>query len=117
MLESFLQHPLYAEMSEADRLHEVPFSGQAGDTTSEGRIDALYSDKSGNWTLVEFKTTRIEDRESLVLHLNSEQHRQARSQARRYAEAVEKLLGRRPKAFVCLLSRAQEPVVEEVWPR
>ena len=38
----------------------------------------------------------------------------ARRQARRYAEAVEKLLGQRPKALVCLLSLRRQPVVEKV---
>jgi ATP-dependent exoDNAse (exonuclease V) beta subunit len=114
MLKQLLDHPLHAEMNASERLHEVPYSVEVNRRPGQGRIDLLYRGEDFRWKLVEFKTTRIEEKESLVRHLNSEQHQQARRQARRYAEAVEKLLGQRPKALVCLLSLGHQPVVEEV---
>ncbi len=109
LLLRFKAHPLHAEMANAERrLHEVPYSLITDDGRVEnGIIDALYlrggGSAGGAWTIVEFKTDHIAGAAALERLLAEEDYL---AQAERYATAVERLLGKRPKASLCLLDYA-----------
>lgn len=104
LLLRFKEHPLHAEMANAERrLHEVPYSLVAGNGRLEnGIIDALYL-RDRVWTIVEFKTDHVRDAAALERLLAEEDYL---AQAERYAAAVERLLGSRPQVALCLLDYA-----------
>ncbi len=104
LLLRFQVHPLQAQMAGAvQRLHEVPYSLVTADGRVEnGIIDALYL-RAGVWTIVEFKTDHVRDAAALERLLAEEDYL---AQAERYAAAVERLLGSRPKVVLCLLDLA-----------
>jgi ATP-dependent helicase/nuclease subunit A len=103
LLLRFRSHALYGEMNAAARrLHEVPYSLMVDGRVESGIIDALYL-REGAWTLVEFKTDRVEDQDDLERLLVEEGYL---AQASRYVTAAEQLLGQTPRAVLCLLSSA-----------
>ena len=112
LLQRFHDHPLFREMESAERrLHELPYSLERVGTPSRssgegslenGTIDVLYLCK-GRWHIVEFKTDEIRDELELRQVLD---RRQYPAQLRRYAQAVEQLVGQRPDAQLCLLDLA-----------
>ncbi len=106
---------LYSRMVAADeRLHEVPYSIIDGAGQLEhGVIDALFREE-GTWTLVEFKTDRVVDEKALEQMLDQEDYV---PQVARYLAAVERLLGVRPRAVLCLLNYGRTVhLVEDRWP-
>jgi len=104
ILERFRAHPLYLEMNAARRLHELPYSIETGDKIEQGRMDLLYQIDGAGWTLVEFKTHRIASPSALDGYLSGEDYAQDEKQVLRYAAAVEKLAGERPRVLLCLLN-------------
>jgi ATP-dependent helicase/nuclease subunit A len=114
-LARFQTHPLYAEMSAAERYHEVPFSLPGDDgRTHNGVIDALYRAPSdGAWVVAEFKTDEIKTRAEgptelatvLDEHLRREKYDQ---QVEVYVKAVTQLLGERPRALIVFLNAGGE---------
>ncbi|NLE76753.1 MAG: hypothetical protein GX605_08380, partial [Chloroflexi bacterium] len=111
LLERFRAHPLYAEMTCAERkLHEVPYSLLLADGVVEnGVIDVLYL-AEGRWTVVEFKTDYLKDEADLRERLGPDGKYGA--QARRYVRAVEQLLGQRPRHVFCLLNYGSQVRLE-----
>ncbi|MFH1928026.1 MAG: UvrD-helicase domain-containing protein [Chloroflexota bacterium] len=101
ILKRFRAHSLYTEMDSARRLHEVPYSIEVEGKVDAGIIDALYQGDDGQWKLVEFKTDRISNEAALQRHLTSEEYEE---QTLRYAKAVERLLGQRPRILLCFLN-------------
>ncbi len=100
LLLRFRQHPLYAEMAAASRrLAEVPYSLERDGRVESGVIDALYGG-GDNWTVVEFKTDDVRTEADLADLLALSGYR---AQAERYAVAVQRLLGQRPRLVLCLL--------------
>ena len=138
LLSRFRQSSLFKEMERAERrFHEVPYSveaapvhgtrGQAG-SGENGIIDALYllegpapdaqsegpapdTQSEGRWTLVEFKTDDVRDRQDLeeLLAGAGASEESYLSQVQRYVGAAETLLGRRPRAILCLLDYRPGP--------
>jgi ATP-dependent exoDNAse (exonuclease V) beta subunit len=115
LLARFRGHPLCREMEEAESLlHEVPYSlvvdaGAAGvesDLLESGIVDALYL-RGGAWTIVEFKTDYVQDEAGLEQLLEREDYL---AQTARYVRAVERLLGQRPRAILCLLNYARRAI-------
>jgi ATP-dependent exoDNAse (exonuclease V) beta subunit len=103
LLLRFQRHWLWQEMTSADRrLHEVPYDVEADGQTESGIIDALFL-REGAWTIVEFKTDRVTDNASFEKLLARDDHHE---QARRYADAAERLLGQRPRTILCMLNYA-----------
>jgi len=101
MLVRFQTHPLYREMDEAERrLHEVPYSVTVDGKIESGIIDALYL-REGGWTVAEFKTDRVKDEAYFEKLLKREDYL---AQAERYAKAVERLVGQRPRVVLCMLN-------------
>jgi len=114
ILRRFQGTPLYARMADAaERFHEVPYSIVDADGRVEnGVIDALFRE-GREWVLVEFKTDRIRDADALEDKLAQEDYV---PQVRRYLDAAERLLGRRPQPVLCLLDyRGSVHLVEERW--
>lgn len=94
-------HPLYREIDTAERrYHEVPYSLELDDgETENGVIDVLYR-RDGRWTIVEFKTDRPRQGEKLTDLLHRKRYLK---QMARYVDAVEALLGERPRLLLCML--------------
>ena len=114
MLERFRVHSLYAEMNSARRLHEVPYSIEVDGKVDTGKIDALYQGDDGQWTLVEFKTDELASQSALERFLEGEEYKKHKKQIRRYATAVERLLGQRPRGLLCFLNRWDGVRVREI---
>ena len=93
LVERFQAHELYAEMNNAERFHELPYTHQ-GDA---GVIDVLYR-ASAMWRVVDFKTDEIRDEEKL-----QEKIEEYREQVMRYADAVSNLVSVKPQASLCFL--------------
>ncbi len=114
MLQRFRSSELYAEMADAERrLHEVPYSVSDGDGGVEiGVIDALFW-ADGCWTLVEFKTDRVQDPAVLEALLAEKDYV---PQVGRYLAAAEQLLGERPRPVLCFLNaKGSIRRVEDRW--
>jgi len=102
LLRRFQDHPLYQQMDQArQRRHEVPYSLLVDGVLESGVIDALFLEKEGGWTLVEFKTDAIRNEADLQAILHGSGYW---PQVRRYVQAVERLLGQRPRALLCWLN-------------
>jgi ATP-dependent helicase/nuclease subunit A len=99
----FQYHSLCREMHTADRrIHEVPYDLVVDGRRQSGIMDALYL-REGVWTIVEFKTDRV------ASHAECEDLVKKKGylrQARRYSDAAERLLGRRPGSILCMLDYA-----------
>ncbi len=102
MLAQFKAHPLYAEMDMAERrLHELPYSLIGNDgLVKQGVIDALYL-KDGIWTVLDYKTDRLQNEASLKELLKKEDYE---DQLKGYGEAVEKFTGHRPHLILLFLN-------------
>ncbi len=106
MLRHFQAHPLYAEIAQADRLHEVPYA-LPGDT---GVIDLLYR-LGSEWTIVDFKTDEVRSIEEMRATIAREQYAE---QVRRYVEAVAPQIGQRPRGRLVFLRVGSTTQVEEL---
>jgi ATP-dependent exoDNAse (exonuclease V) beta subunit len=131
LLDRLRAHPLYEEIVGAEvRQHEVPYSlevpplrpprcGGGEEQAVSGRgeedsgiIDVLYR-SGGRWTLVEFKTDEVRHTAELERLLTEKEYR---AQVGRYASAVERLLGERPRCLVCWLDVAGGVRVDPISP-
>jgi ATP-dependent exoDNAse (exonuclease V) beta subunit len=105
LLNRFQAHDLYAIMESADRhLTEVPYDrvGAIGQPL-HGIIDALYL-KDGTWTLVDYKTDELKDEAQYDHALEGEEGVEGYdNQVDRYASAVKKFTGKRPRTILCFL--------------
>lgn len=110
LLKRFQQHPLYTEMNMAlERQHEVPFLSASSQGNVEwGFIDCLYRTQSG-WTLVDFKTDELRNRQALAAALEM-----YRPQMLRYRQAVDEWIGTSPKTVMCFLNIERKIEVVEV---
>ncbi|HPH95900.1 MAG TPA: UvrD-helicase domain-containing protein [Anaerolineaceae bacterium] len=92
------QHPLRREIENTSkRYHELPYSRMVPGHAETGYLDILYRTSQG-WQVVDFKTDAIrsdKDREKLIA--------QYQRQIQRYADAVNSLLGERPRVRLCFL--------------
>ena len=101
LLERFHRCALFAEMDGAERrLHEQSYNRMVAGTAENGVIDALYL-RAGLWTIVDYKTDRV-DSDAQLARLLSESDYLA--QIRRYQDAAEQPLGQRPRGVLCLLN-------------
>ncbi|MBI5566867.1 MAG: PD-(D/E)XK nuclease family protein, partial [Chloroflexi bacterium] len=106
LLRRFQSHPLCAEITQADRLHEVPYA--LPDDT--GVIDLLY--RSGDaWTIVDFKTDEVGSIEEMRETIEREQYAE---QVRRYIDAIAAQIGHRPRGRLIFLRVKNEIQVEDL---
>lgn len=110
LLKRFQQHPLYTEMDiSLERQHEVPFlSASLKGIVEWGFIDCLYRTQAG-WTLVDFKTDELRNRQALTAA-----QEMYRPQILRYRQAVNEWMGTAPKTLLCFLNVDKAIEVVEV---
>jgi len=106
MLRRLAAHPLYAEIAQADRRHEVPYT-LPGDS---GVIDLLYR-SSGAWTIVDFKTDEVRSIEEMRDTIGREKYAE---QVQRYLDAITPQIGQRPRGRLVFLRVKHEVQVEDV---
>ena len=81
---------------------ELPFEMTIGGATVRGRVDAVFADRDGGWTVVDWKTgaePSAEDHEHLVVQLAVYRAAWARLVAARTGEDVGAVSGRVRAAF------------------
>ncbi len=89
------QSPILQKMRQSEpRYPEQPFTLQIGTRTVSGKIDMLYKDRSGQWVVLDYKTTDI-DADYVDVHA-----RRYYLQVGIYAAAVEELTGQVPDIFL-----------------
>ncbi|MGD8624693.1 MAG: UvrD-helicase domain-containing protein [Anaerolineae bacterium] len=109
LLARFCDHPLWAEIDAAERYHELPYVLEG----ERGILDLLYR-RDDRWTVAEFKTDRLPDLAAVQRQIEAEEYDR---QVRRYARAVERLLGARPRALFIFMNVAGEiQVIEQPVP-
>jgi ATP-dependent helicase/nuclease subunit A len=98
LLERLYGHPLRQEIEQAKaRYHELPYSRKVEPYLENGVIDVLY-DTGDGWEIVDFKTDSIRGAEEMAALLAK-----YTGQLRRYASAVEALVGSKARARICFL--------------
>ncbi len=104
LLGRFQEHDVFLEIDAAsERMHEIPYTRPHPTWGSDsGRIDLLYRVNDA-WHLLDFKSDEIRDDDGLANALDEH-----RPQVRRYAEAVQQLLGETPQAALCFLDAMGE---------
>ena len=102
LLARFQGHPLYAEMSTAERHHEVPYSAVLDGQPRSGLIDLLYrpSPEAG-WTIAEFKTDRLAEMADLAAYIQQQGYDR---QVRDYAQTIEQQIGVAPRVLFIFLN-------------
>jgi ATP-dependent helicase/nuclease subunit A len=102
LLARFQAHPLFAEIAVAERHHEVPYHVSTDDGPRSGIVDLLY--RTGEqWTLVEFKTDRLDAYTALDVYVREQGYAE---QVRAYAAVVEQQLGCGVRTFLVFLDVA-----------
>ncbi len=107
MLQRFQTHPLYAEIDQADRRHEVPYA--LPDDT--GVIDLIYRPAGGDWTIVDFKTDEVRSIEEMRDTLEREKYAE---QVQRYIDAITSQIGHRPRGQLIFLRVGSTVQIEEL---
>lgn len=111
LLTRFQKHELFQALEKAERrLHEVPYSLEQNGQVESGSIDILYL-QGGRWTVVDFKTDRIQNEGRLPQLLAD---RGYEDQVRRYITAVRGLVGQTPRGTLCLLDVGGEVVQQSL---
>jgi ATP-dependent helicase/nuclease subunit A len=106
MLRRFQAHPLYAEIAQADRLHEVPYALPH----DSGVIDLLYRSSTG-WAIVDFKTDEVRSIEEMLAAIEREKYAE---QVQRYGEALALQIGQRPRGRLVFLRVKNEVQLVEL---
>ncbi len=114
MLWRFRDSPLYTDILQAEAVYrELPFAYEHDGFTVRGVIDVLYRTASGEWVVVDYKTSRVKStqrneptRAELIAHA-----RRYHLQVGVYASAVYKRLGVYPRAMVHYV-RYKHPTLE-----
>jgi ATP-dependent helicase/nuclease subunit A len=102
LLTRFQGHALYAEMSAAERHHEVPYSAVLDGQPRNGLIDLLYRSSPGaGWTIAEFKTDRQAETADLAAYTQQQGYDR---QVRDYAQAIEQQMGVAPRVLFIFLN-------------
>jgi ATP-dependent exoDNAse (exonuclease V) beta subunit len=105
LLGRFQAHPLYAELSAAERYHELPYTAVLEGQTHSGIIDLLFrSSPEATWTIVEFKTDRLPEKADLRQHAGQKGYDR---QVRAYRQAVGHQLGVTPQTLLVFLNVGQ----------
>ncbi len=106
-------HPLYAELDQVERHHEVPYAIEVGGVSKSGIVDLLCRSDNG-WTLVEFKTDKLRPEADLKAHIREKRYDR---QVEEYVAATTALLGARPRALLVFLNVGGRVKVVEVGGR
>jgi ATP-dependent exoDNAse (exonuclease V) beta subunit len=102
LLARFQSHPLYAQITSAERYHEVPYSVVLEGQARNGVLDLLFCPAPGaEWTIVEFKTDRLAETDDLMAYLKREGYDR---QVQDYVQAVEQQMGISPEVLLVFLN-------------
>jgi ATP-dependent exoDNAse (exonuclease V) beta subunit len=102
LLTRFQSHPLYAEMSAAERHHEVPYSVILNGELHNGLIDLLFrASPDTGWTIAEFKTDRLTETTDLTTHLQQQGYDR---QVQGYVQAITQQMGISPRVVLIFLN-------------
>jgi hypothetical protein len=112
LLARFQTHSLHAQLSAAERHHEMPFSLPVDNRMHSGIIDLLFRiTPDMPWTIAEFKTDRLPQGLDLKQHAASKGHLR---QVDIYKQAVGRLVGTTPEALLIFLNVGQSVQVLRV---
>ncbi|HEY71683.1 MAG TPA: UvrD-helicase domain-containing protein [Thermoflexia bacterium] len=100
LLARFQAHPLYTELNQVERHHELPYAIEVNGAPKNGIVDLLCR-LEGKWAVVEFKTDELKARADLEAHIRKEKYGE---QVREYVAAVARLTGERPRALLVFLN-------------
>ncbi len=102
LLTRFQAHPLYSQLSAAERHHEVPYSVTLAGETHSGLIDLLFrSSPTTAWSIAEFKTDRLAGDVDLRQHIQNKGYDR---QVENYRQAVSQQLGTTPRILLIFLN-------------
>jgi ATP-dependent helicase/nuclease subunit A len=102
LLTRFQDHPLYAELSAAERHPELPYSLTIDGQTHSGLIDLLFrSSPDAIWTIAEFKTDRLADGADLMRYMQEQGYDR---QVQGYVQAVAQQMRISPRVLLVFLS-------------
>ena len=112
LVERVLRLPLMDDARSATRVfREVPVAGNAAAGRAYGKADLLF-ERGGAWRVVEFKTDRLDDTDSLREHA---------AQLAGYSAALAGVVGASVKPAICMVRRGEviEVALSSVlrWPR
>lgn len=101
LLARFRNHPLCAELDQAERRHEVAYSVVSGDKIDAGAVDLIARQHpAAAWVLYDFKTDAVADAATLTDHIRAQKYDR---QLERYVAALTALLGEAPQARLVFL--------------
>ena len=102
LLTRFQGQPLYAEMSAAERYHEIPYSVILNGQPRNGLIDLLFrASPDADWTIAEFKTDRLAETDDLTAHLQRQGYDR---QVQGYVQAIRQQMGISPGVLLIFLN-------------
>ncbi|NJN94323.1 MAG: hypothetical protein HC875_09640 [Anaerolineales bacterium] len=105
LLNRFQRHPLYAELSAAERHHELPYALTLDSQMVSGIIDLLYRTSPSNaWTIAEFKTDRLAEDSDLQVYAQQQGYLR---QVETYQRAITQQLGAAPQVLMIFLNVGQ----------
>ncbi len=109
LLTRFQDHPLRAEIETAtQRYYELPCSRIIRGYPQIGYIDLLYCFPTG-WQIVDFKTDSIRSAQECSILVS-----QYTQQMRKYASAVQRLIGKQAQTRICFLDDHGEISLAEI---
>jgi hypothetical protein len=105
LLTRFQAHPLHAQLSTAERHHELPYTVTVDGQIHSGIIDLLFRiSPEAAWTIAEFKTDRLPEGVDLKLHLRQKGYDR---QVAAYRQAISQQLGITPPVLLVFLNVGQ----------
>jgi ATP-dependent exoDNAse (exonuclease V) beta subunit len=105
LLTRFQTHPLYAQLSTAERHHEVPYNLMLNGEMHSGIIDLLFRPlPDADWTIAEFKTDRLGEDVDLKAYAEEKRYDQ---QVEVYQQAITGLLEVQPQVLLVFLNVGQ----------
>ena len=105
LLVRFQAHPLFAQLSAAERHHDVPYSLMIEGRTQSGLIDLLSRASSAEaWTIVEFMTDRLPENVDLGRHALGTGYDQ---RAATYRQVIAARTGASPQMLLVFLNVGQ----------
>jgi ATP-dependent exoDNAse (exonuclease V) beta subunit len=105
LLSRFQAHPLYAQLSAAERHHELPYTVTMDGQIHSGIIDLLFrTSPEAAWTIAEFKTDRLPEGADLSGHVQQKGYDR---QVEAYRQAVTQQLGAAPQTLLIFLNVGQ----------
>lgn len=105
LLNRFQRHPLYSELTAAERHHELPYALILDGQMVSGIIDLLYrTTPSAAWTIAEFKTDRLAEGADLQAYAHQQGYLR---QVETYQQAITQQLGATPQVLMVFLNVGQ----------